>query len=704
MTLKKFFSDFLTVDGRSANPSAAARRKRWLVGLLVGGGIFSGGIEATAQQPALLYEPDAPAATTAAVAGTDALAARARLIRPGLRSTNPMQNRSRVRRPNADDAPGGLPIFKRRFTYQGAEYVERFVGTEPSQQQGTKHIRTIVVPVRLDFGGGVVRDTAQDTIFDGRTELDWVLNSPLFQPTNIFSGATLVGNTQWGDAFMRANFWTELSQRDSYHVLLQPSVRPETWVVTSSWTYFANQYNLSTLPSILYDNAWLSAQVEASAARIADPAALIMYILPPETYFGDVANQFIYADGYHESFTLPDRENGPPQTYIVSNSRGGDFNLFRSSAAVTILSHEIEEWYSDPYVDNYTPPWALYAPNVCTNYLETGDFLSDNLLGPNGGYTPLYAGGRGYGMLEGVFLDWFTRRARSRSVNGWYSLFNTAIGPSEPCATDGQQYAQTTIDFPGAARTYLQAINNSGDIVGRFRDVQGTTHGFLLSAGRFQVIDAPGAYYTAAVGINDHQQISGFFIDAIGYHGFTYAAGILTPRDYGPGFDTLLSKINNSGVVAGMAIPQDGTSPTRSVLYSNGRFRDVQVPFAYDSDAADVSDLGVVAGHFDSSVTSPTFGYLDFFGQIQRIRIPWSTSTYPESVRGVASITGWAIDQLGYASAVSAPRIGGDWRHIFVDGSYFTVLYGSNDFGSLVGYYGDGSGFHGILLTPKALQ
>jgi hypothetical protein len=37
----------------------------------------------------------------------------------------------------------------------------------------------------------------------------------------VFGGAN-VGNTQYVDAFQRANFWHALDDRNSYHVLLNP--------------------------------------------------------------------------------------------------------------------------------------------------------------------------------------------------------------------------------------------------------------------------------------------------------------------------------------------------------------------------------------------------------------------------------------------------------------------------------------------------
>jgi len=65
-------------------------------------------------------------------------------------------------------------------------------------------------------------------IVDGVTPLAGVVNSPLFNSVPWSAGNTQPGVTQFGDAVMRANFWSSLHGGGSgYHVLLsQPVVLP----------------------------------------------------------------------------------------------------------------------------------------------------------------------------------------------------------------------------------------------------------------------------------------------------------------------------------------------------------------------------------------------------------------------------------------------------------------------------------------------
>src|SRR5262249_27070798 len=67
----------------------------------------------------------------------------------------------------------------------------------------------------------------------------------------------------------------------------------------------------------------------------------------------------------------------------------------------------------------------------------------------------------------------------------------------------------TTVDYPRSIWTAATEINSSGQIVGRYIDIAGTSHGFLLSRVRFFDITPPGAIYSRAAGINRNGDIVG---------------------------------------------------------------------------------------------------------------------------------------------------------------------------------------------------
>src|SRR5215831_18369799 len=84
-------------------------------------------------------------------------------------------------------------------------------------------------------------------------------------------------------------------------------------------------------------------------------------------------------------------------------------------------------------------------------------------------------------------------------------------------------YTFTTINGPAAdsgETIYAFGVNAAGDIVGAVG-----IHGFLYSGGTFTPIDVPGAFSTAAQGINNNSQIVGSYRDSVGTHGFLYRDG-----------------------------------------------------------------------------------------------------------------------------------------------------------------------------------
>ena len=63
----------------------------------------------------------------------------------------------------------------------------------------------------------------------------------------------------------------------------------------------------------------------------------------------------------------------------------------------------------------------------------------------------------------------------------------------------------------GTTFTLGQSINNAGDIVGQFYDSANVGHGYLLHAGAYTVIDYPGAAVTSIDGINNKGQMVGAY-------------------------------------------------------------------------------------------------------------------------------------------------------------------------------------------------
>src|SRR5262249_22925585 len=126
------------------------------------------------------------------------------------------------------------------------------VGTDPKRGSATTTIPTVIIPMRFVFENGLVSDAATDLI-DGQTSIQGIINSPVFQNYDFTPGGTDVGNTQYGDAFQRANFWDSVSKRSrDYHVLLgQPTIAQTYEVfVPNSFVTFYSEGNGNFIPYI----------------------------------------------------------------------------------------------------------------------------------------------------------------------------------------------------------------------------------------------------------------------------------------------------------------------------------------------------------------------------------------------------------------------------------------------------------------------
>lgn len=109
------------------------------------------------------------------------------------------------------------------------------------------------------------------------------------------------------------------------------------------------------------------------------------------------------------------------------------------------------------------------------------------------------------------------------------------------------EYSFTPIDVPGA---YAWGINDFNNVSGWYSDATGM-HGFLYAGGGFSPINVPGAPYTMATGINNSNDIVGSHHDSITRDGFLYAGGSFTPINAPGAFWTMPTGINNSNIIVG---------------------------------------------------------------------------------------------------------------------------------------------------------
>ena len=150
-------------------------------------------------------------------------------------------------------------------------------------------------------------------------------------------------------------------------------------------------------------------------------------------------------------------------------------------------------------------------------------------------------------------------------ASGYYSLSANNTTPDFPYVYDelgGGVFQVITIPAAvgGAQAT---GINNSQQISGFYIDSSGVNHGFLLSFGLLATLDAPGSTFTQALGLNNQGQVVGVFLDGAGNsHGFVWTSkGGYQVIDHPKGIGTtLVNGINDKGDLVGFYVDQNGNT------------------------------------------------------------------------------------------------------------------------------------------------
>jgi len=273
------------------------------------------------------------------------------------------------------------------------------------------------------------------------------------------------------------------------------------------------------------------------------------------------------------------------------------------------------------------------------------------------------------------------------------------------------EYRFIKIDFPNATETIASGINARGDIVGRYNDINGVVHGFLLRKGTFTIIDVPGASFTWARAINARGDIAGWMQDAgeVG-HAFLLHDGHFIQIDYPGAVSTIGRGINNAGDVTGNYIDSSGTEI--GFVFQDGKFRSVLVdPCSSDVWSA-MDDGQVLVGDNCAGPDEALYGFLqDKEGKFRTISFPSGGSfpcTGPRWINERGEIAGLYAVANNSDECYGAEVIHGFLlRHnsyiaFDVPGAVSSWPHAINDDGLIVGVYTDKNGVtHGFKAVPK---
>jgi hypothetical protein len=163
----------------------------------------------------------------------------------------------------------------------------------------------------------------------------------------------------------------------------------------------------------------------------------------------------------------------------------------------------------------------------------------------------------------------------------------------------------------------------------------------------------PGAAITAHLGINDHGQITGTFIDTAGIpnpdgtfdtgHGFVQdRRGHTTSFDAPGARITLPNGINNHGQITGAYVAADATASVHGFLRDRrGAMTTFEVPFGRLHSVSDLNHRGQIVGYYDEPDFAGGGGFLrDRDGTITTIAYPGAPYTLVHGMNDRGQLVG----------------------------------------------------------------
>jgi len=197
-------------------------------------------------------------------------------------------------------------------------------------------------------------------------------------------------------------------------------------------------------------------------------------------------------------------------------------------------------------------------------------------------------------------------------------------------------------DYPGAAQTVLNGINDAGLVVGTYIDSQGNSHGFYLKNGQTTPLAVPGADDTSPAGINNHGVVVGVYDTFLGgpVTGFQMKGNTVTTIQYPGAVNTYPLAINDAGAIVGLYY--DGTNDHGFMEY-RGSYTKLEPPGASSSEARGINNSGEIVGEYRPSVNAEGEGFTYLNGAFTSYTYPASKYTEFDGVNSLGGRVGDAI-------------------------------------------------------------
>ncbi|HEX5410769.1 MAG TPA: glycosyl hydrolase family 18 protein [Terriglobia bacterium] len=338
-------------------------------------------------------------------------------------------------------APSGttiaVPTFTRSFTAAGREYQYTVVGKDPGEG-GTATIPTVVVPVSLVFDAPADK-AAKAVEVSTADDVEKVVQSPIFQ-----KHAFATGDTQYGDAIQRAQFYKEASARDWHTMLGQPRVASPMQIAIPP----ANGYLLASKKTghslAIVDLDFVQKKLFDGLAKAQARPNELVIALTKNAEFYELDDATVCCTwGAHGA--QPNASSKALQPFVLSTYL--DPGVVPNYADIQPITQQLAAWMNDPLhgqQDNTFPAWqkpvadgGCGGQGIGTHYRFA--LPTDGASQSNSTVVKTTAGD--YHLENAALLPWYAQNASPDTYQGAYSFPDTGVlkTAAEPCAPRGRR-------------------------------------------------------------------------------------------------------------------------------------------------------------------------------------------------------------------------------------------------------------------------
>lgn len=342
-------------------------------------------------------------------------------------------------------SPTPVPTFTySTVAYDGKTYTGTMIGRNPAGRgKTTTTIPTQIIPLVITINDSANHNsitydpTSADPCITGPnspyTVSGVVAGSPIFTNNDWVMGGQHVGNTQYIDAFQRAEFWS-LVGGTPYHLMLSESTLASQPLTFNGSNYSASQFGGCGNVGVININDLDTAVTNLITGPLAGQVNVGTFpiLLTRNVVFAESGHSIFSSCcvlGYHGAIQVGSNlQIYSPFSFDSSGLFGGDVNT---------LSHEMGEAINDPAGNNPTPPWGNIGQTVggCQGNFEVGDPLSEGFGTPTKPFT-VVNNGFTYHLQELAYFNWFFG-GTNLGTPGFFSNNNSFKGFAKACPAGG---------------------------------------------------------------------------------------------------------------------------------------------------------------------------------------------------------------------------------------------------------------------------